>query len=107
MSKSKLLSNIRTEIRRRNYSYHKEQAYIGWMVRFIYYHNLQHPESLREAEVVEYLNHLVTDREVSAVTQDQARSAISFFYEHVIDKPLQSLSGLELARDADRFKFAI
>lgn len=107
MAKSKLLSRIRTEARRKNYSYHIEQAYNGWIVRFIYFHDLKHPSELSEVEVVEFLNHLVLDREVSAITQEQAKSAIHFLYDHVIVQPLNPLKGIQLAQDADRMKFAI
>ncbi len=89
MARSKLLSKIRTEIRRKDYNYRVEQAYIGWMVRFVYYHNLEHPKNLREDEVVQYLNHLAVERVVAASTQEQARCAISFYYEHVLQEPLE------------------
>lgn len=32
MAESKLLASLRTEIRRRNYSYRTEQAYSSWVV---------------------------------------------------------------------------
>ncbi len=100
MGKSKLLSKVRTEIRRHNYSYHLEQAYIGWMVRFVHFHDLKHPKNLKEPEVVEYLNHLVVNREAGASIQDQARNAIGFYYKHVMGKPLNKLKGLIIPMDS-------
>lgn len=94
MAKSVLLSEIRTEVRRRRMSYRTEQNYIGWITRFIYYHNLEHPKNMGEQEVVEFLNHLVTNREVPDSIQNQARQAIHFLYRHIIGKPLPSLKGL-------------
>lgn len=94
MAKSVLLSKIRTEIRRKNLSYHIEQIYIGWITRFIYFHNLQHPKKLREADVVEFLNYLVLKREVSVRIQDEANSALHFLYQKVLGKPLDKLEGL-------------
>lgn len=102
MGKSKLLSEVRTEIRKQNYSYHLEQAYIGWMVRFVHFHDLEHPQNLREAEVVQYLNHLSVNRDAAASIQDQARSAISFYYKHVIKEPLNKLQGLIIPMDTHR-----
>ncbi|MDZ7660204.1 site-specific integrase [Fodinibius sp.] len=94
MGKSVLLSKIRTEIRRRGMSYRTEQTYIGWITRFIYYHNLEHPKNMGEKEVVEFLNHLVTNRGAPDSIQNQARQAIQFLYRHIIEKPLPSLTGI-------------
>ena len=94
MGKSVLLSRIRTEIRRREMSYRTEQTYIGLITRFIYYHNLEHPKNMGEQEVVEFLNHLVMDKEVPDSIQIQAREAIQFLYCHIIGKPFSSLKGL-------------
>ena len=94
MGKSVLLSKVRTEIRRQGMSYRTEQTYIGWITRFIYYHNLEHPQNMGEKEVVEFLNHLVTNREVPDSIQNQARQAIEFLYRHIIGKPLTSLKGV-------------
>lgn len=43
-----------------------EQAYLGWIRRYIQYHGLRHPRELGEAEIVDYLTHLA---ERGAVTQ--------------------------------------
>lgn len=94
MAKSVLLSKIRIEIRKRGMSYRTEQTYIGWITRYIYYHNLEHPQSMGERQVVEFLNHLVTNRGVPNSIQNQARQAIQFLYRHIIGKPLQSLNGV-------------
>ncbi|NIT61255.1 MAG: hypothetical protein GWN00_35140, partial [Aliifodinibius sp.] len=89
-----LLSKIRTEIRRQGMSYHIEQTYIGWITRFIYYHKLKHPKNMGEEEVVEFLNYLVTVREVPDSIQSQARQAIEFLYRYIIREPLPSLKGV-------------
>lgn len=106
MAKSKLLSKVRTEIRRKNFNYRVEQAYIGWIVRFIYYHDLTHPKKLGEKEVVEFLNYLAVDRVVTASIQEQARCAIGFYYKHVLQEPLEELEGLILAKDPN-FRSAV
>ena len=51
MGKSKLLTAIRTEIRRLGYSYRTEKSYTNWVKRFVYFHNLSHPKKLGETEV--------------------------------------------------------
>lgn len=95
MGKSVLLSRIRTEIRKREMSYQTEQTYIGWITRFIYFHNLEHPKRMGEKEVVEFLNYLVTNREVPDSIKMQAKEAIQFLYRHIIENPLPSLKGVK------------
>ena len=94
MGKSVLLSKIRTEIRRQGMSYRTEQTYIGWTIRFIYYHDLKHPKQMGEKEVVDFLNHLVKNREVSDSIKSQAQQALKFLYHDVIGKSLTSLKGV-------------
>ncbi|MDX1636749.1 MAG: site-specific integrase [Balneolaceae bacterium] len=88
MGKTKLLEQLRGEIRRRNYSYKTEQAYTSWVVRFVIFHELRHPREMAEEEVVEFLNYLADERNVAGSTQNQALCAILFLYEHVPDAHL-------------------
>jgi integron integrase len=97
MAESKLLSRIRTEIRRRNYSYRTEQAYSKWVVRYAKFHKLQHPRDMDEQHVEEYLNYLVEDRNVAASTQNQALCALLFMYEHVLEQPLEGMIDFDRA----------
>lgn len=85
MSKSKLLTKVREEIRRRNYSYRTEKAYCRWIVRYIKFHGLTHPLKMDQEEVVKFLNWLANERNVAASTQNQALCAIVFLYEQVLD----------------------
>ncbi|MEX0721330.1 MAG: integron integrase [Balneolaceae bacterium] len=98
MPKSKLLSQLITEIRRRGYSYRTEQAYSNWVVRYVKFHNLTHPKDLDEAHLVQYLNHLATERNVASSTQNQALCAIIFLYKHVLDIQLDDLQNLKRAK---------
>lgn len=97
MAQSALLSKIRTEIRRRNYSYRTEKAYTKWVIRFAKFHNLTHPLKMGEKEVVEYLNYLAEKRNVAASTQNQALCALLFMYDHVLDRPLEKLEDFKRA----------
>lgn len=97
MSEKSLLSRMRSEIRRRNYSYRTEQAYTNWVVRFVKFHNLQHPAQMDESEVIEYLNYLAEDRNVAASTQNQALCAILFLYEHVLKDPIEEMMDFKRA----------
>lgn len=73
----KLLDRCRRAIRLRHYSRRTEEAYIGWIRRFIGFHGLRHPRDLGTPEVTAFLTNL-SGRGVSASTQNQALSAILF-----------------------------
>jgi len=72
----RLLDQVRTAIRTRHYSQRTEQAYCHWAKRFILYHGKRHPSEMGASEVESFLSTLATERNVSASTQNQARSAV-------------------------------
>lgn len=39
----KLLDQVRDAIRLKHHSIRTEQAYVGWIKRYIYFHNVRHP----------------------------------------------------------------
>ncbi len=80
---SDVFDAVISEIRTRHYSIRTEQSYTGWLVRFIVFHNRQHPETLGETEIAAYLTHLTVNRLVSASTQHQALNAIIFLYKQI------------------------
>jgi len=100
MAKIKLMDRVRTEIRRRNYSYATEKAYSQWIIRYIKFHRLEHPEKLYEKDVVSFLNWLAVKRSVAASTQNQALCAILFLYNHVLRKPMGALKNLKRAKES-------
>ena len=102
MAKSKLLEKVREEIRRRNYSYRTEKAYIRWIVRYVKFHEYSHPLRMGKDEVVGFLNWLANERNVAASTQNQALCGIIFLYEQVLDNPLGTFDKLQRAKKPKR-----
>ena len=82
----------------RNYSYRTEEAYVQWIRRFIYFSAKRHPLELGAAEVTAFLNHLASERDVAAATQNQALSALLFLYKVVLEQPLPWLDALDRAK---------
>ena len=80
----KLLDRLRTAIRLRHFSRKTEEAYVGWVRRFILFHRKRHPSEMGEAEVTAFLTHLAQVRSVSASTQNQALCALLFLYKCVL-----------------------
>jgi len=94
----RLLDQVRDAIRRRHYSRRTEETYVQWIRRFIFFSGRRHPKAMGAAEVTAFLNHLATERDVAAATQNQALSAMLFLYKEVLSMPLAWLDGLERAK---------
>ena len=90
----RLLDRVREAIRTRHYSRRTEEAYVGWIRRFILHHGKKHPAAMGANEVNAFLSHLAVAGNVSASTQAQALSALVFLYRHVLDDPLPWLDDI-------------
>lgn len=90
----KLLDRLREAIRLRHYGRRTEEAYVGWVRRYILFHHKRHPAERAERGVTRFLQ----DRQVSSSTQNQALCAILFLYRHVIGRPLGRFDGLVWAK---------
>jgi len=89
MSKKKLLDQVREQIRVRHYSMKTERTYIGWIKRYIFFHQKKHPLDMGKTEIEAFLTHLAVERNVSATTQNQAFNALLFLYTQVLGIPLK------------------
>jgi integron integrase len=94
----RLLDQLRAQVRTRHYSIRTEQVYVDWVKRYIYHHGRRHPRELGAREVEAFLSHLAVDRDVSASTQNQARSAILFLYREVLGIELPWLANVVSAK---------
>lgn len=101
-SPSPFLDSVRNKIRLKHYSIRTEEAYVQWVKRFILFHGKRHPAELGAPEVEAFLTHLAVDGNVSASTQDQARSALLFLYKQVLGKELPWLDNVEQAQKPRR-----
>ncbi len=55
----KLFDLVRQRIRYKHMSYRTEQAYCGWIKRYVIFHQMRHPQEMGRLEVESYLSHLV------------------------------------------------
>jgi hypothetical protein len=86
--KPKLLEQVRNAIRRKHFSPRTEEAYTGWIRRFILFHHKRHPLEMAETELTEFLTHLARVENVAASTQNQALSALLFLYKEVLKREI-------------------
>ena len=74
----RLLDQVRDHIRIRHLSMSTEEAYCGWIRRYILFHEKKHPKEMGKQEIEVFLSHLAMERNVSASTQNQAFNALLF-----------------------------
>src|SRR5687768_3262861 len=74
--KTKLLDQVRDAIRLRHLSLHTEEAYLGWISRFILFHHKRHPNDMGAEEVQGFLSHLAVHTQVAASTQNVALNVL-------------------------------
>lgn len=97
-----LFEAIRQRVRRLNYSKRTEQAYVGWIRRFIFAHGMRHPRHLGEREVENFLTVLANSAQVSAGTQNQALSALLFLYREILKVDLPWMDNVVRAKRSRR-----
>jgi integron integrase len=85
----KLLDRLRTAIRVRHFSPRTEEAYAGWVRRYILFDGKRHPDQMGEAEIRDFLIFLSAQRRVAALTQNQALAALLFLYREVLNRPME------------------
>ena len=98
----KLMDNLRQALQARHYSKSTEQPYCLWVKRFIYFHNVKHPDEMAEPEINAFLTHLAVKEKVSSSTQNQALAAILFLYRHVLKREVGNLGNVIRARKPKR-----
>ncbi len=94
----KLMDQVRDKLRVKHYSIRTEQAYSGWIKRYIYFHGKRHPKDMGAAEIEAFLTNLAVEGNVSASTQNLAKSALLFLYREVLEIELPWLDNVTQAK---------
>jgi integron integrase len=98
----RLLDRVRLAVRVRHYSRRTEEAYVSWIRRYVLFHGKRHPSDLGARHVAAFLSSLATAGRVSASTQNQALSALTFLYRVVLGQDLGDLPTMVRARQPER-----
>lgn len=98
----RLLEQVRARIRRLGLARRTEEAYVGWIRRFILANDKRHPSDMGAPEIERFLTRLAVDGCVSASTRNQALSALLFLYKQVLGVELPWLDGIERAKKPQR-----
>jgi hypothetical protein len=97
-SQPRLLDQMREVLRLKHLSFRTEEAYIGWVKRFILFHDKRHPKDMGAAEIRAFLAYLATHEHVAASTQNGALNALLFLYRSVLQQPFPHLEDIERAK---------
>ena len=98
----KLLDQVVAKMRVKHYSLRTEKTYIDWIKRYIWHFDKRHPKDMGAVEVEVFLTHLAVDRNVSASTQNQAKSALLYLYKEVLCIELPWLDNVTQAKVPQR-----
>ncbi|MBP7831293.1 MAG: integron integrase [Kiritimatiellae bacterium] len=93
-----LADKVRECLRVGHYSYRTEQAYLGWILKFVKFHGWQKPSTMEAEHVRAFLKHLAEERQVASSTQNQALNAVIFLFKHVLKKEIGDFSDFQRAR---------
>lgn len=99
---AKLLDQVRARMRRLGMAIRSEQAYTGWIRRFIIANGKRHPKDLGAREVEAFLTGLAVRGKVAASTQNQALSALLFMYREVLGIELPWMDDIRRAKRPQR-----
>ncbi len=98
----RLLDQVRGRLRVKHYSVRTEQAYVGWVRRFILANDKRHPREMGRVEVERFLTMLAVEGQVAAGTQNQALAALLFLYREVLGQELPWLDDVVRAKRPQR-----
>lgn len=96
------LDKLRRALRLNHYSVRTEQAYLDMVRRFLLFCGPVPAAELDEAKVRRFLEHLAVERQVTASTQNQAFSALLYFFRKVLGRDLAGLGEVARAKRGRR-----
>lgn len=89
-----LLEETQQIIRRKHLSFKTEKSYLRWIQRFFMFHSAAQPMVWERSHVENFLTHLAVHEQISASTQNQAFSALLFFFREVLGQDLDNVDAL-------------
>ena len=98
----RLLDQVRARMRRLGLAQRTEEAYVGWIRRFILANGKRHPREMSDREVESFLTGLAVRGQVAASTQTQALSALLFLYREVLGVELPWMENIRRAKRPER-----
>lgn len=82
-----LAAQLETAVREENLNARTVKTYQHWITQYIAYYDLKNPRYLSGSNVKEFLKYLMKRMSLSRAKLNQAREALIFFYEKVLNQP--------------------
>lgn len=98
----RLLDQVCARMRRLGMARRSEEAYIGWIRRFILANGKRHPRDMGAVEVERFLTSLAVRGKVAPSTQNQALAALLFLYKQVLGIELAWMEDIQRAKRPQR-----
>lgn len=98
-----VIQHLRRQMRLEHYSRRTEQAYVGWIERFLKRHGIVEAAGLKRIggqEVQSFLSDLAVEGNVAASTQNQAFSALLLLFQKVLKRDLELVDAVRAKKPA-------
>lgn len=95
-----LLQAAHEKMRVKQLSRYTEKHYIGWIRRFLRFHNKQHPRDLGSEGISKFLTYLAVEKKVAPSTQNQALNALVFLYREVLEIDVREMKDIRWSTKA-------
>lgn len=89
---NRFMDRFRIFIRSRHYAFKTEKTYCYWVLNYIRFHKLKHPETMGNVEIEAFLEYLSVTRNVSGNTQKTALNALIFMYREFLKVAIKDLN---------------
>ncbi len=90
----RLYDRLVAELRARRLGSATEQAYVGWIKRYLQFHDHQHPTRLNQRHLAAFLRRLTEDK-TDGQRRREALAAAFFLYRHVLPDSFPWLTAFE------------
>lgn len=95
---SPFIQSLREKLRVKNRTYKTEKTYVSWVIRFIHFHDKQHPKDMDLSHLEKFITHLAMSG-TSAGTQNQALAALKFMFREMVNKDFGNLQAITAKRE--------
>ncbi len=96
MQQKKLIIALKKHSKKRQMSEEACNQIITWALRFLRFHNNQHPINLNQRDVETYLSSLATEKYYAHNTQKKAANALAFLYQSFLKIKLSQLHYIKI-----------
>tara|TARA_R110002072_G_scaffold302556_1_gene486309 strand:- start:210 stop:599 length:390 start_codon:yes stop_codon:yes gene_type:complete len=88
---NRFIPQLRSFIRKKGLADSTEKTYLHWIIYYIRFNKMRHPQDMSATEIDAFLSFLAIERSVSPSTQKTALNALVFLYKKFLNITLDDL----------------